>query len=101
MKKKSNVNFSREMEDANKEVCVQTCMCDFRPCKRNVTIVEHMNIEKNCVIDQKQSQQRATTERRDSQKPQVAQVSEMSEENEKESVTKIAAATVRGIFWRA
>ena len=87
--------FFKRDGGCKEEVCVQTCMCDFRPCKRNVAIVARMDIEQKCVFDQKQSQQRATTERRDSQKPKVAQVSEMRDESEKESVSKIASATVR------
>ena len=72
--------------------CKQGSLCPnmhvrFSPTQEkcyNCGAYEHR--KKNCVIDQKQPQQRATTERRDSQKPQVAQVSEISEESEKEGV---------------
>ena len=46
----------------------------------------------------KRTQQKETTEKRDFQKPKVAQALEVADESERESVSKTVAATVREIL---
>ena len=57
-----------------------------------------LDIEQTVVLDQSEHSRKETTEKRDFQKPKVAQVLELTKESERESVSKTVAATVREIL---
>ena len=91
---KSSASISRETEDADKEGLCPNKHVRLLSMQGKCYNCGGLGHRSNDCSQPKRTQQKETTEKRDFQKPKIAQASEVADESARESVSKIVAATV-------